>query len=36
MGRFIDQGGNDFCGGRRAVAFSSCDIGLHLTSYTGP
>lgn len=45
IGRFIDQGGNDFWGvqltdkfvnGRRVVAFSDRDYGLYLASYTGP
>ncbi|MGH2660022.1 MAG: PA domain-containing protein, partial [Actinomycetota bacterium] len=44
IGRFIDQGGNDFWGvqltdkfvnGRRVVAFSDRDYGLYLASYTG-
>jgi hypothetical protein len=46
VGRFIDQGGNDFWGvqltdkftaaGDRIVAFSDRDYGLYLASYTGP
>ena len=45
IGRFIDQGGNDFWGvqltqkfldGRRVVAFSDRDYGLYLARYTGP
>jgi hypothetical protein len=45
VGRFIDQGGNDFwgvqltdkfVGGRRVVAFSDRDYGLYLARYTGP
>jgi hypothetical protein len=45
IGRFIDQGGNDFWGvqltdkfvnGRRVVAYSDRDYGLYLASYTGP
>jgi hypothetical protein len=46
VGRFIDQGGNDFWGvqltdkftaaGDRIVAYSDRDYGLYLASYTGP
>jgi hypothetical protein len=45
VGRFIDQGGNDFWGveltdkflnARRVVAFSDRDYGLYLASCTGP
>ena len=45
VGRFIDQGGNDFWGvqltdkfvdGRRVVAYSDRDYGLYLATYTGP
>jgi hypothetical protein len=45
VGRFIDQGGNDFwgvqltdkfVGGRRVVAYSDRDYGLYLATYTGP
>jgi hypothetical protein len=45
IGRFIDQGGNDFwgvqltdkfVGGDRVVAYSDRDYGLYLATYTGP
>jgi LVIVD repeat len=45
VGRFIDQGGNDFwgvqltnksVGGTRVVAYSDRDYGLYLARYTGP
>ena len=45
VGRFIDQGGNDFwgvqltdtfIGGRRVVAYSDRDYGIYLATYTGP
>jgi hypothetical protein len=45
VGRFIDQGGNDFWGvqltdkfrgGDRVVAYSDRDYGLYLARYTGP
>jgi hypothetical protein len=45
IGRFIDQGGNDFWGvqltekfvaGDRVVAYSDRDYGLYLATYTGP
>jgi hypothetical protein len=45
IGRFIDEGGNDFwgvqltdkfVGGDRVVAFSDRDYGLYLARYTGP
>jgi hypothetical protein len=45
VGRFIDQGGNDFwgvqltdkfVGGDRVVAYSDRDYGLYLARYTGP
>jgi hypothetical protein len=45
VGRFIDEGGNDFwgvqltdkfVGGDRVVAYSDRDYGLYLATYTGP
>jgi hypothetical protein len=45
VGRFIDQGGNDFWGVQltdkfadegRVVAYSDRDFGLYLATYTGP
>jgi hypothetical protein len=45
VGRFIDEGGNDFWGvqltdkfvdGRRVVAYSDRSYGLYLATYTGP
>jgi LVIVD repeat len=45
VGRFIDEGGNDFWGvqltdkfvsGDRVVAYSDRDYGLYLATYTGP